>query len=168
MAAVAWGLVAERVGLQTTLLIGAGGLLLSLGTGFGWKLSLGDSASLGPYGLLPALVFPPVLDPTQSRGLVVLEYQIADLDRVAFLELMETVSEIRQRNGVTQWGVYEDIAKPGRWHEQFIIDTLAEMEVVRQHTTTADHLVLQQVYALHQGSNGAPLLTRYLAAPAFS
>jgi hypothetical protein len=41
------------------------------------------------------------------------------------------------------------------------------MEVVRQRTTVADHLVLEQVYALHQGPGKTPSLARF-AAPNIS
>ena len=107
----------------------------------------------------------PALDTTQSSALVVFEYRIRKEDRGAFLQLMKSVSAIRQRNGGAEWGVYEDLGQPGRWLEQFVVDSPAEMERTRQRTTDADYAILQQAYALHQGPGASPTITRLVAPP---
>ena len=139
--------------------------LLSLAAGVWWKLSLGDIGALLPYGVFPFLKINPALDTTQTPALVVFEYRIRKEDRSAFLQLMKSVSAIRQRNGGAGWGVYEDLGQPGRWLEQFVVDSPAEMERTRQRTTDADYAILQQAYALHQGPGASPTITRLVAPP---
>ena len=76
--------------------------------------------------------------------------------------------EVSQRNGATQWGVFEDLDQPGRWVESFVVDSSTEMERIRQRTTAADYAILQRLYALHQGAGNAPSIGRFLAAPSVS
>jgi MFS family permease len=168
LAAAGWGFVAQRWGLQTALLAAAAGLLVSLATGIFWKLSVGDTSTLKAHGLFPFLKIGTTLETTDAPGLVMFEYKISEANRAAFLQLMESVGMIRQRNGVTQWGIYEDLAQPGRWVEEFVVDSVAEMERIRQRTTAADYALLQQVYALHEGSGAPPAITRFSAPTAMS
>jgi hypothetical protein len=50
-------------------------------------------------------------------------------------------------------GFYQDIEGTDQWIEEFIVDSLDEMENVRQRTTVGDFAELQAAYALHQGDN---------------
>jgi hypothetical protein len=165
LAAAAWGFVAEHWGVRSELLIGAVGLLLSLPAGLWWRLSEGDSAALAPYGQFPVLQWSSALDAERARVLIMFEYTIPDADRAKFIRLMDLVGVVRRRNGATDWGVYGDISQPGRWIEEFIVDSLDEMERIRQRTTVADFAVLQEVYALHKGEAPAPTIRRLVAPP---
>jgi hypothetical protein len=95
------------------------------------------------------------------------EYTIKEADRATFIELMNGVGTVRRRNGVTGWGFYQDIEGTDRWIEEFIVDSLDEMESVRQRTTVGDFAELQAAYALHQGATPTPTIRR-LIAPAGS
>jgi MFS family permease len=163
LAAAGWGFVAQRWGLQTALLAAAAGLFASLAAGIFWKLSVGDTSTLNAHGLFPFLKIGTALETADAPGLVMFEYRISAANRASFLQLMESVATIRQRNGATQWGIYEDLAQPGRWLEEFVVDSVSEMERIRQRTTAADYALLQQVYALHEGAGTAPVITRLVA-----
>jgi hypothetical protein len=73
------------------------------------------------------------------------------------------VGIVRRRNGVTEWGLYQDLVKSDRWIEEFIVDSLDEMENIRQRTTVADFAALQEAYALHRGDTPTPTIRRLLA-----
>ena len=163
LSAAMWGLVAERFGLATELIIAASGLVVALAATAWWKLSLGESTGNVLYGQFPALELTPTLDATQTAAMVTFEYRIQESDRAAFLRLVAQAGVVRQRNGATQWGVFEDLDQPGRWVESFVVDSSAEMERIRQRTTAADYAILQQVYALHQGGGSPPPISRFLA-----
>jgi MFS family permease len=167
LAAALWGFVAERLGVRMELLIGAAALLATLPVGLLWKLSKGDSALLTPYGQFPELKWSSALDSERTRALVMFEYTVKEADRATFIELMNGVGTVRRRNGVTGWGFYQDIEGTDRWIEEFIVDSLDEMESVRQRTTVGDFAELQAAYALHQGDTPTPTIRR-LVAPAGS
>jgi hypothetical protein len=107
------------------------------------------------------------LDSERTRALVMFEYTIAEADRLRFRELMDAVGIVRRRNGVTEWGLYQDLVESDRWIEEFIVDSLDEMENIRQRTTVADFAALQGAYALHKGDTPTPTIRR-LIAPARS
>jgi predicted MFS family arabinose efflux permease len=167
LAAAMWGLVAERLGVRNELLVGAAALLVTLPVGLWWKLSKGDSTLLTPYGQFPELKWSSALDSERTRALVMFEYTIKEADRARFIELMDAVGIVRRRNGVTEWGLYQDIVGSDRWIEEFIVDSLDEMENIRQRTTVADFAALQEAYALHSGDTPTPTIRR-LIAPATS
>lgn len=163
LSAAFWGAVSQHYGLKLGLICAAGGLVVALATTVWWRLSLGETVLLVAHGRLPVMEITPALDTAQSPVLVTFEYSIQSSDRPAFLLLMKEVSTLRQRNGVTQWGIYENLASPGQWHEGFVVDSIDEMERIRQRTTTADYAVLQKLYALHRGDGAQPTATRYLS-----
>jgi predicted MFS family arabinose efflux permease len=167
LAAAVWGVVAEHLGVRTELLVGAAALLVTLSAGLWWRLSLGDSATLLPYGQFPELQWSSALDSERARALVMFEYTISEADRAKFIGLMDAVGLVRRRNGVTEWGLYQDIIEADRWIEEFIVDSLDEMENIRQRTTVADFAALQEAYALHKGDTPTPTIRR-LIAPATS
>ena len=168
LAAAMWGVIAQRFGLASGLLVAASGLVAALAATVWWKLSLGESAGNVLYGQFPQLELTPTLDATQTAALGTFEYRIQESDRAAFLDLVDQVGVIRQRNGATQWGVFEDLDQRGRWGETFVVDSAAEMERIRQRTTAADYSDLQRLYALHQGAGRSPSIGRFLAAPRLS
>jgi hypothetical protein len=163
LAAAVWGVVAEHLGVRTELLVGAAALLVTLGAGILWRLSIGDSTTLVPYGEFPELKWSSALDSERTRALVMFEYTISEPDRAKFIGLMDTVGLVRRRNGVTEWGLYQDITEADRWIEEFIVDSLEEMENIRQRTTVADFAALQEAYALHKGAAPTPSIRRLLA-----
>lgn len=167
LAAAIWGFVAEHLGVRVELLIGAAALLATLPVGLLWKLSKGDAALLIPYGRFPELTWSSALDSERTRALVMFEYTIKEADRATFIERMNEVGIVRRRNGATEWGFYQDIDGTDRWIEEFIVDSLDEMESVRQRTTVGDFAELQAAYALHQGDTPTPTIRR-LIAPAGS
>lgn len=163
VSAAVWGVISQNYGLKIGLMLAAAGLVAALITTLWWRLSIGDASTLTAHGRFPLMEITPTLDTAQSPVLVTFEYVIRETDRPAFLQLMTAVGVLRQRNGVTQWGLYENAAGPGKWHEGFVVDSLDEMERIRQRTTTADFAILKEVYALHQGDGNQPVVTRYLA-----
>src|ERR1035438_7962957 len=89
-------------------------------------------------------------DLEESTGpvLVTVEYRIAVKDRRAFLAALERVAFERRRDGAYAWGIFEDVAEPGRLLETFLVESW--MEHLRQHerVTVADQLLQERMQRL--------------------
>lgn len=129
--AVAWGLVAQRVGVSQALV--AAGVLLALGivTQLWWPL-LERTGSTDPS--VDVLWPEPELAtvPDGRDGPVMVEERFVVTDDVdGFVEAARRVGLSRRRTGATSWALYRDLADPSLFVEVFVLPTWDEH--VRQH-----------------------------------
>lgn len=91
------------------------------------------------------------------------EYRINLQSRAAFLAEFDAFAVQRRRDGAYAWGVFEDIAEPGRFLETFFIESW--LEHLRQHerVTRADRELQERVQAFHIGP-GLPMVSHLIAA----
>ena len=153
LAALAWGLIAARLGLVETFLIAAAVMAAGLATIRRWPLydTAGMDRSLAVYWPEPHLVVEP--DPDGGPVVVMQRYTVAPDNEQPFLEAMELVRLSRLRTGAIQWGIYRDGEKAGSFVELFTVPTWEEH--VRQHgerLTGAD----QQFEATAEALSEAP------------
>jgi MFS family permease len=156
---LAWGAIAELVGVPSTLLAGAGALALIGLVAHRVKLPQGD-ADLVPSRHWPE---PLVAEPVENdRGpvLILIEYRIHPGDRAAFTTAITRLSAERRRDGAYAWGIAEDAADPGLMLEWFQVESWAEH--LRQHrrVSKADADLQEEVRRLHQGPQ--PPVVRHL------
>jgi hypothetical protein len=80
--------------------------------------------------------------------MVTIEYRINEADRAAFLRALDLLSHERGRDGAYAWGLFEDVAEPGKFLETFLVESW--LEHLRQHkrVTNADRVLQQQVHRL--------------------
>jgi len=159
---LAWGLAAQHLGLQTSLLIAASTSLVAAWLMHRIKLPVGD------VDLMPAMRWP---DPQmaahveQDRGPVMVQitYQVAASNRRAFLKAIYAFSEERLRDGAFNWGIMEDAAVPGAFTEWFLVESWAEH--LRQHKRihNADADIQRAVMQFHEGT--APVIRHLIASP---
>jgi len=146
--ALVWGLVAEAVGLQATLLVAAFVLLVGVVAGLVWRLP--ETGHLDPQ---PAIYWPGVrlaYDPGPDAGpvLVTVEYTVTPEREAAFLEAMDHLRRSRRRTGADRWELYRDGERPDRFVETFRIGSWEEH--LRQHEgrlTAADRAVEEAALA---------------------
>jgi quinol monooxygenase YgiN len=155
-----WGAVGEAVGIQSTLLIGAVGLLVAGVIMHRIKLPAGD-ADMVPSNHWPEpLVAEPV---AHDRGpvLILIEYKVEKQHRGAFLHALDTLSQERRRDGAYGWGVTEDSADPEKLVEWFMVESWAEH--LRQHkrVSNADADLQGKVLAYHVGPE-KPVVRHFL------
>jgi predicted MFS family arabinose efflux permease len=148
---IAWGGLAEGIGISATVLIGAAGLASIAIVASQFKLPSGE-ADLAPSNHWPE---PLVAEPIeQDRGpvLITIEYHIEKDDRPNFLKALGELSLERRRDGAFVWGVSEDAAVPERIMEWFMVESWAEH--MRQHhrVSKADAKLEQQVREFHKGA----------------
>ena len=128
LAAIAWGLSAQWLGLVPTLLAAA--VLLGIGSATVARWPLRDVSGLDRD---PAIFWPePQLevDPEPEDGpvLVTVTYTVPDENVASFLTAMLAVRRMKMRTGATSFSLYQDGAAPDRYVE------------VAQYPNWAEHL----------------------------
>jgi len=145
-----WGAAADRLGVSTSLVISAAGMVLGLLGTLGIHLRSGEGLNLAPSRQWPA---PRIQELETEKGpvLVSVQYRI-DPERAAeFTAAMSDLRRIRLRGGAMQWGLFEDSSEPGLYTEMFLVSSW--MEHLRQHEriTVADEEVRLRVGSFHLG-----------------
>ena len=148
---VLWGQMAEVAGIPWALTLAAGGALL--GIGLTWRFDLGtqDAADLAPSMHWPEPMVGEDVEPGRGPVLVTIEYMIDPAKTEAFLDEIQALREIRQRDGAYYWEVFQDAADASRFVECFMAESW--MEHLRQHerVTVADRETQARVNAFHIG-----------------
>ena len=157
-----WGEVAALASVPTALLGAAAGAVLALFLTRHQRLQSGPGVDFTPAMHWPApLTLSPVED---DRGpvLVTVEYQIDPQDTAAFLRALYVYGRERRRDGASEWGVFEDPSRHGRFVEVFMSDSW--MEHLRQHqrVTRTDRILEDAVRRFQIG--GDPKTTHLVAA----
>ena len=127
-----WGLLANQVGLQPTVLLAAAVLLAGVIAGMAWRVP--ETGRLDPqpaniYWIDPRLAFDP--EPDTGPVLVSVEFTVPPERQVAFLEAMDQLRGSRLRTGATRWELYRDAERPNRFVEMFRVPSWEEH--MRQH-----------------------------------
>jgi MFS family permease len=130
--ALIWGLLANQVGLQPTVLLAAVVLLAGVIAGIVWRVP--ETGHLDPqpaniYWTDPRLAFDP--EPDTGPVVVQVEFIVASERQAVFLEAMEQLRESRLRTGATRWELYRDVERPNRFVEMFSVPSWEEH--LRQH-----------------------------------
>jgi MFS family permease len=129
--ALLWGLVADRAGLQPTVLLAAAVMLAGAVAGMFRRLP--ETGHIDPQ---PAMYWPAArlaFDPEPDTGpvLVAVHYTVTPQRQAAFLEAMTHLRRSRRRTGATRWELYRDGDQPNRFVEMFTVSSWAEH--LRQH-----------------------------------
>ena len=129
--ALLWGVVADRAGLQPTVLLAAAVMLAGTLAGLFWRVP--ETGHIDPE---PAVYWPVArlaFDPEPGAGpvLVAVRYTVAPQRQEAFLEAMDHLRRSRRRTGATRWELYRDGEQPDRFVEMFRVGSWEEH--LRQH-----------------------------------
>ena len=158
---LAWGLIAQELGVPGTLLVGAVGLITVAGIFHRVKLPTGEAdLQASNHWPEPMLTEPVVHD--RGPVMVQIEYRIRKHDTAAFLQAMRHVAQERRRDGAYAWGVAEHTGEPERVIEWFMVESWAEH--LRQHrrVSKADADMQSEALAFHIGP-GKPMVHHFLA-----
>lgn len=160
---VIWGIAATHSSIPTALFIASIGMAASLGTVRRFPLTLGMGAQYGPGApwLAPVVVSEP--DPDEGPVLVMVEYQINPSQADEFSRAMHNFGRIRRRTGAMSWGLFHDVAEPGRYVETFTVESW--IEHLRQHErpTLEDRAVEERILAF-QRDGTVPKVSHFIAA----
>lgn len=157
---LAWGIIAQGIGVPLALLSGAVGLAAIGCIAHRIKLPKGES------DLMPSNHWPEPLTATPveyDRGpvLIQIEYRVALEDRSAFLKILARLSAERRRDGAYAWGITEDSADPSLMLEWFQVESWAEH--LRQHKRISKSAaeIQEEVLRFHQGEE-RPIVRHFL------
>ena len=156
-----WGLIAQEIGVPTTLIVGAAGLALVAFVFHRIKLPTGEADLQASNHWPEPMLSAPV---AHDRGpvMVQVEYRIRKEDQPAFLQALERVSLERRRDGAYAWGITEHTNEPERLMEWFLVESWAEH--LRQHhrVSHADADLQNEAIRFHIGP-GKPVVHHFLA-----
>lgn len=149
LGALAWGLVAEHIGLPESFVIAAGALLVGTATIRIWPMIdvSGLSRELSAHWEEPSLVRQP--DPDEGPVVVTTAYAVSTKNEAAFLQAMYAVRLSRLRTGAINWELYREGETANRFIELFSVATWGEH--LKQHggrQTKADAAIDQRARVL--------------------
>jgi MFS family permease len=157
-----WGQVAEWSGVPAAVVAAAvfGLVVLALT----WRLTVEGGADPDFTPVTTRAAPDPEHPPGPDEGpvMVTLEYQIDPARAAAFGEVMQRTRSARLRQGALSWGLFRDVAVPGRYVEYFVDENWLEHQRRLERFTAFDASLRQQRLAFHVG-NAPPVLRRYVA-----
>ena len=162
LGSVIWGQVAAHLDIATAQLSAAAGIIIAGALAWRYKLLRGEGIDHSPSAYWPQPVV--ACDVALDRGpvMVTVEYQIEQADRGAFMAAMRELKASRKRHGAYAWGLFEDVAQPGRMVEYFIEDSWVAHLRHHQRVTALDSEIQARALAFHRGDK-EPLVTHWLA-----
>ncbi len=157
-----WGQTASMIGVPMTLLIAAGCAVLGAVVSWPAKLQQGADFDFSSSSHWPDPLVAVDLEPDRGPVMITVEYRIDPKRAVAFWEAMQSLKAERRRDGAYAWGLFEDVAVPGRYLEYFTEESWLTHLHHHARVTESDRGLQDAVRAFHLGP-GDPQVTHYLA-----
>jgi MFS family permease len=160
----AWGALATRTDIPTTLL--TAGLMTIATVALGFIAQLPDTtADLTPWNhwRMPAIVEDEAA--LVEAVIVTVHYRVRPHRADPFLDAMEKYGRVRRRDGAAWWSVFRDLERPDVYLETFLVRSWAEH--VRQHErfTRADRDIEAEI---REHIEEDPVAQHYIQAAARS
>ena len=158
-----WGQVASWLDVRSAVIAAAlfGVIVLALTR----RVSVEGGAEIDFTPATPSRGAP---EPAQDIGaeegpvMVTLEYQIDPARADDFAKVMQRTRRARLRQGALSWGLFRDVAQPGRYIEYFVDENWLEHQRRLERFTATDAGLRDERMAFHIGPE-LPALSRYVA-----
>ena len=151
LGSILWGQVAARVGIPATLTIAALGMAGAIGLTWRFKLGRHEVLDFTPSSHWPAPVLAELPEPDSGPVLVTIEYRVQPDKRTEFIAAMQSVREMRRRNGAYFWELFHDSADPSRFNECFMDESWVEHLRQHERVSVADREIQQRAKAFMVG-----------------
>ena len=163
-ASYGWGVLASAFGVDTALTVAAvGAIVAALVTAPLLRIGRTGDVDTTPVPLaLPAMGIAPA--PADGPVLVTVEWRIDPADVDAFTIAMMPLRRQRRRDGAITWGLFHDLADPGRMIESFTVATWSEHERQHGRTIAGDADGQAAARALLRPPGSQPSVTHLVAA----
>ncbi|WP_157271722.1 MFS transporter [Azohydromonas aeria] len=158
---LAWGGVAQALGVPAALWIAAAGGALAALALYRLKLPAGES-DLEAARHWPDAEMVHAAPAERGPVMVQVEYRIRPAERAEFLAVLRRLGEARRRDGAFAWGVFEHTADAGRVVEWFLVESWAEHQRQHRRVTRADAGVQAELLRFHTGE-GKPAVGHWIA-----
>lgn len=149
LGSLAWGQLAEAIGIPMTLLLAAAGSVIAALMARPFRLHQGAELDLSPSAHWPQPVVSSDVEYDRGPVMVTIEYRVASKDTEAFVAAMNDLRQVRQRNGAYAWGLFEDVAVPGHFTEYFLEESWVEHLRHHERVSESDRLVQERVRTFH-------------------
>jgi MFS family permease len=144
-----WGALAARTGIHAALVWAGCGTIATAALGLLFKLpDLTVDLTPWVHWRVPITSIEDAAIADSGPALVTVEYDVEPENQTRFLRAIRKFERIRRRDGAYRWGIFQDLERPNRYVEAFLVDSWAEH--IRQHErlTHADRDVEERVRSL--------------------
>lgn len=162
LGSVIWGQVAATFGIPVSLLAAAAGAVLGVAATRGFKLASHAGLDHSPSMHWPAPLLAGAVEHDRGPVMITVDYRIDPGQAAAFLETLGRLGDARRRDGAFAWGVFEDVAEPGRYLEYFLEDSWLSHLRHHERVSQDDRALQQRVRAFHR-AGAAPAVSHFLA-----
>ncbi len=156
-----WGMVAEAGSIETAFSIAAVTMGAGVIVGIFLPMPAVETLDLDPLNRFKHPDLELDILPRSGPVVVQVDYDIADNDLEAFLDLMAERRRIRIRDGARNWALMRDLEIPEQWTETYHVATWVDYVRHVQRRTQADADNIDQLWALHRGE-GQPKIHRMI------
>jgi MFS family permease len=164
LGSIGWGAAAERWGTPMALGLAAVAMVAGVVMGLPMKLcKAADDFTPSRHWQDPEAVVPP--EPDAGPVMVSIEYTIDPARALEFREAMRPLGSVRLRDGAVQWGLYFDVAHPGKVTEVFFSPSWTEHLRHHEHVGRDDKKLQDRAFSFHTGAK-PPRVTHFTATPA--
>jgi len=147
LGSILWGQVAAHVGIPATLTTAALGMAGAIGLTWRFKLGRHEVLDFTPSSHWPAPVLAESPEPDSGPVMVTIEYRVQPDKRAEFVAAMQSVREMRRRNGAYFWELFHDSADPSRFNECFMDESWVEHLRQHERVSVADREIQQRAKA---------------------
>jgi hypothetical protein len=159
---LAWGAVADAIGIPWTLVVAAAGLAGASVLTMRWRLAQ-EVLDRSPSQHWADPVVTGEIAGDRGPVMVMVEYRVDPARSAAFAEALERLGHVRRRDGALFWEHFTDIADPSRHIETFIAENWTEHLRQHERVTLADRALEEEVRAFHLGDK-VPIVTHLVGA----
>jgi MFS family permease len=163
LGALAWGSLASATDIRTALLVAAiAHVVVTAIASFALRIGPRVLVDVTPVSwAMPELQVPPAA--LDGPVLISIEWIVDPANVGDFAAAMEPVRRQRLRDGGYSWGLFHDLATPGRMIESFMVSTWAEHE--RQHHRHIVEDDVEQAPARAFLVDGGPVVNHFVTPP---
>jgi MFS family permease len=150
---VAWGQIAAVASIERAMEISAAASLIVYALlRRRYHLSSLAASDLTPAQVTPEFAAGTTIEGDQGPVMVTIEYQIDPARAEDFAAVMADSRRWRLRHGALHWGLYRDVADPGRYVEHFLLDSWLDRLRQIERLTAEDMALRDRKNAFHLGS----------------
>jgi MFS family permease len=158
-----WGGAASHSTVPLALDLAAVLLVVGLVVGLRYRLSESETFVSEPLSRMPVPEVTSEIKPEAGPVMVSIEYEIDPARATDFRHAMNAVRTIRYRDGAVFWGLFSDVAKPGRYIEYFMVESWSEHQRQHSRATEEDGPALERARRFHTRP-GPPIVSHEIAA----
>ena len=158
---VFWGQIAAVASIEVSLMAAGLGALVALVLVRRKRVGGMREIDLTPVHVWPEFASSLPIDNDQGPVMVSIEYKIDPARAEEFTELMAESRRWRLRMGAVHWGLMRDIANPGRFVEQFVMESWVDRLRQIERLTAEDISLRDRRDAFHLGP-GEPVIDHFL------